>query len=176
MNLVESTDEMKCPVPCWKRFCVCPAPSPHPHLLCLLLCREPDQQTEQCLPGLPRDCISCLKDPWQQLWHLSCQGNVLIGCVLPFKIQLSIKWSFLAVKMLHFRQVPWAVISCEGFTVSNRWSHRRTWLYKMVVSLRAALIRLGYMSVKGTALLLLCKEIRGGHSSPNVVSFKKALL
>lgn len=97
------------------------------HLLYFLLCREPDQQTEQCLPGLSRDWISCVKDPWEQFWHLSCQGNDLIRCVLRFKVHLSIKWDFLALKILHFGQVPWIVISCEGFAVSNRWSHRRAW-------------------------------------------------
>lgn len=61
--------------------------------------------------------------------------------------------------------------------MSNRWSHRRAWwLYKIMVSLHAALIRLAYISVKGTALLLLCKEIHAGHSSQNVVPFKEALL
>lgn len=45
----------------------------------------------------------------------------------------------------------------------------------MIVSLHAALIRLAYISVKGTALLFLSKEIHRGHSSPNT-AFKKALL
>lgn len=50
------------------------------------------------------------------------------------------------------------------------------WLYKMIVSLPEPLIRPAYTSVKGTALLLFYKEIHGGHSSQNVLSFKKALL
>lgn len=53
---------------------------------------------------------------------------------------------------------------------------RTWWLNKVIVSLRGALIRLAYTSVKGAALLLFYKEIHGGHSSQSVLSFKKALL
>lgn len=100
-----------------------------------------------------------------------------LGVYFPFKVQLSIKWDFLALKILHFRQVPWIVISCEGFTVSNRWSHRRTWwLCKMIVSLHAALIRLATYLLKALLFYFSARKSMEGIAPPNVVSFKKALL